>query len=437
MEVITMYPNPIPTPNPDCRKTLQEQARPFVSSIYTADPAASVGLDGRLYIYPSHDMDPARGCDCMDRYHIYSTEDMKHFRDEGEILRSDDLPWGRPEGGFMWAPDCRAAKDGKYYFYYPHPDGSRWNDTWKIGVCVSDRPGTGYRDLGFIEGIGGFCMIDPSIFLDTDGTPYLYYGGGGMSRAVILEEDMKTVKGGKVYEIEGLEDFHEAPYLFLRNGIYYLTYSDNVPGRNRMHYATASTPLGPFVHRGVYLEATGSDTSHGSVVEYKGHWYCFYHICAISGRGNLRSICVDELFFEPDGSIRTVIQKGMPYESDPFDYSVLRALRPSDALRDPHFPDLSGSGSAVLAGERRLIFTKVDGGDEGRVSLHFGYRTDALCHIQLIVNETDWSFVNLSPDRERTSFTVPLRSGKRNRLEIRFCDGGGELTEIRLEPLDG
>ena len=53
-----------------------------------------------------------------------------------------------------------------------------------------------------------------------------------------------------------------------------------------MRYATSSTPLGPWTHRGIYLEPTGCDTTHGSVVEYKGQWYQFYHNQAISGRGN-------------------------------------------------------------------------------------------------------------------------------------------------------
>src|SRR5690554_6230289 len=100
-------------------------AKPIITSIYTADPSARVGHDGKLYIYASHNMDPARGCDLMDRYHIFSTEDMVHFTDEGEILRSDDVTWGRPEGGFMWAPDC-VCKNGTYYFYYPHPSDTNW-----------------------------------------------------------------------------------------------------------------------------------------------------------------------------------------------------------------------------------------------------------------------------------------------------------------------
>ena len=93
----------------DLEKPGKVMAKPVITTIYTADPSAVVGQDGKMYMYASHDMDPARGCDFMDRYHIFSSEDMVHWTDEGEILRSDDVTWGRPEGGFMWAPDCACA----------------------------------------------------------------------------------------------------------------------------------------------------------------------------------------------------------------------------------------------------------------------------------------------------------------------------------------
>ncbi|MCM1489635.1 MAG: hypothetical protein NC095_02240 [Muribaculum sp.] len=44
------------------------------------------------------------------------------------------------------------------------------------------------------------------------------------------------------------------------------------------------------------------------MVKYKGKWWAFYHNQDLSDRGNLRSICVDELKFNPDGSIQKVIQ---------------------------------------------------------------------------------------------------------------------------------
>ena len=85
-------------------------------------------------------------------------------------------------------------------------------------------------------------------------------------------------------------------------------HSENGKGANRLNYAISDSPMGPWKYQGVYLEPTGCDTSHGSIAEYNGEWYAFYHNCSISGRGNLRSICVDKLYYNPDGTIKVVEQ---------------------------------------------------------------------------------------------------------------------------------
>lgn len=290
--------------------TVTAQKNPFITSMYLADPSAHVWKDGRLYVYPSHDIAPPRGCDLMDQYHVFSTDDMVHWKDHGEILRASQVSWGRPEGGFMWAPDC-AYKNGTYYFYFPHPSGTKWNDTWKIGVATSKYPDRNFKVQGYIKGVGGFAMIDPCVFVDDDGQAYLVYGGGRKCQGGKLKNNMIEIDG-EMKDMVGLEDFHEAAWLFKRKGIYYLTYSDrhqiNGKGANRLNYATSKNPLGPWTYQGVYLDPTGCDTSHGSVVEYKGQWYAFYHNKSISGQGNLRSVCVDKLYFNPDGTIQKVVQ---------------------------------------------------------------------------------------------------------------------------------
>ena len=86
----------------------------------------------------------------------------------------------------------------------------------------------------------------------------------------------------------GLNDFHEAAWVHKRNGVYYLSYADNNPGANRLNYATSDSPLGPWKYQDIYLGPTTCDTSHGSIVEYKGEWYAFYHTSDVSGQGNLR-----------------------------------------------------------------------------------------------------------------------------------------------------
>jgi len=352
---------------------------PAITGIYTADPSAHVWDDGRIYIYASHDMDPPRGCDLMDHYHVYSSSDMANWRDEGEILCSDDVEWGRPEGGFMWAPDA-AYKNGKYYFYYPHPSDTKWNDSWKIGVAVSDKPASGFKDLGYIEGLGGFALIDPCVFVDFDGTPYMYFGGGGRCLGGIMNDDMTSMKTTPV-DMVGLEDFHEATWVFRRGDIYYLTYSDNHPGKNRLCYATSDSPLGPWTYRGVYLEPTGCDTSHGSVVEYKGQWYQFYHNQALSGHGTLRSVCIDKLYFDNNGLIKTVIQTKEGIE----------------ALADSPEPQLPYTDYKVnkTITETEPAELKIDGKDGARVQLRIFSSEKDHKRVRIFLNGEDKSLLNI------------------------------------------
>lgn len=294
---------------------MAQNQNPFVRSIYTADPSAHVWTDGRLYVYPSHDIDPPRGCDLMDKYHVFSTDDMVHWTDHGEILGAADVDWGRPEGGFMWAPDC-AYKNGTYYFYFPHPTGSgdQWNSTWKIGVATSSEPAANFEVKGYIEGLKS--MIDPCVFVDDDGQAYLYYGGGGLCEGGRLKDNMMEIDGS-MKPMQGLQDFHEGTWVHKHNGMYYLSYADNNPsGGNQLRYAVSNNPLGPWTYKGVYIKPTGSPTNHGSIIEYKGQSYAFYHNSILSGNPWLRSICVDPLFYNADGTIQLVVQTrehGTPY----------------------------------------------------------------------------------------------------------------------------
>ena len=245
---------------------------PIVRDIYTADPSAHVWtIDGkeRLFVYPSHDMDPPRGCDLMDKYHVYSTEDMVHWTDHGQILEAADVPWAQPlenNGKFMWAPDC-VYKNGKYYFYFPKPKQDPWNDTWHIGIAVSDQPASDFTVLP--EPLKGTTvswvqngstvtapgLIDPCVFIDDDGQVYFYMGGGNQCFGGKLKDNMIEVDG----ELQAMTDaqgkalpsFHEGTWVFKKDNVYYLTYADNNSsgGGNQLRYAISDNPLGPWTHR--------------------------------------------------------------------------------------------------------------------------------------------------------------------------------------------
>lgn len=425
---------------------------PFITTIYTADPSAHVWSDGRLYVYPSHDMDPAKGCDLMDRYHVYSTDDMVSWRDEGEILNASEVAWGRKEGGFMWAPDA-AYKNGKYYFYFPHPSESQWNNSWKIGVATSDKPASDFKSAGFIEGLGGHAMIDPSVFVDTDGKAYFYYGGGAKCQGGRMKDNMMEIDG-EMKTMEGLVDFHEAAWVFKRNGVYYLAYADNNPKQNQLRYATSSNPLGPWKSEGVFLGITGCDTNHGSMVEYKGKWYIFYHNQAISntGKGNLRSICVDELNFNADGTIRLVKQtttgvpsikakptpprKGVKYEAETATLNAASVVTAETASGKKYVNGMEKADASIE-------FRNVEGlKNGGRVTISVYHSAPAYARVRLFVNGKDQSYLNAiatgadADFKGRAYFTIKLDKGKTNSIKLVGGTGGVNIDYITITPVD-
>ena len=275
---------------------------PFIRHIYTADPSAHVWADGRLYVYASHDIAPARGCDLMDQYHVFSTDDMVHWTDHGEILRASQVPWGRKEGGFMWAPDC-AYKDGTYYFYFPHPSETDWNGSWKIGVATSKEPAANFTVQGYIEGMDP--LIDPCVFVDDDGQAYIYNGGGGTCKGGRLKDNMMELDGA-MRTMEGLVDFHEATWIHKYNGKYYLTYASEWP--EKIAYAVADHIEGPYETKGIISEIAGnSNTTHPAIVNFKGQWIFISHNGGLTtGTSYSRSVIAEPMEYNADGSIKPI-----------------------------------------------------------------------------------------------------------------------------------
>lgn len=277
---------------------------PIITHRFTADPTARV-FNGRLYIYPSSDttctQSEGNNGFCMHNYHVYSTADLTHWTDHGEIINHNTVPWVKPNSYGMWAPDCN-YKNGKYYFYFPAMPSDE-SGFRQIGVAVSDTPtGPFVAEPDYIKGVTG---IDPNVFIDDDGTAYLYYGGGETLYGVKLNEDMISIKGKPVPIRELPAKYKEGPFVFKRNDIYYFTFPHAPDGSEEIAYAIGKSPLGPFEYQGKVLERwkDGCWTNHHSFVEYNGQWYLFYHNMDISKDQHLRSVCVDKVYFDENGRI--------------------------------------------------------------------------------------------------------------------------------------
>lgn len=275
------------------------------AGIYLADPSAKVWNDGHLYIYGSLD----ESCEyyCSRRHHVMQTADMKNwivfedvFSSEGkndEVDYNDEL---------LYAPDCGFRND-TFFLYYCQPSRDQAE-----GVAFSDKP-YGPFVAGKAMNTGEYQEIDPSVFMDDDGQAYYIWGQFSLKMARLKPGmngiDGSTLRNGILTEEE--HHFHEGAYMTKRNGIYYLVYADISRGEmpTCIGYATSSSPFGPYKYGGVIIDNDecnpGNWNNHGSIAEFKGQWYVFYHR-STHGCNMMRKACVEPIYFGPDGSIPEV-----------------------------------------------------------------------------------------------------------------------------------
>jgi beta-xylosidase len=243
----------------------------------------------------------------MEDYHVFSSPNLTDWTDHGVIVSQDKVPWGKPEGYSMWAPDC-VFRNGKYYFYFP--DGVKdtsYGRGFAIGVAVSDKPYGPFKlQPQPIKNVHG---IDPNVFIDEDSQAYLYWAQGNIYGAKLKENMLDLASEPKVLGILPDKGLKEGLYLFEHSGIYYLTYPHVENKTERLEYAISENPLGPFKFAGVIMdESPECWTNHQSVIEFKNQWYLFYHHNDLSPNFDKnRSVRIDSLFFNADGTIKKVI----------------------------------------------------------------------------------------------------------------------------------
>lgn len=292
--------------------TITTAQNPIIRNMYSADPSARVFGD-RVYVYPSHDILAAPGKGrvgwfCMEDYHVYSSANLTDWTDHGVIVSQNEVPWVKPDSYSMWAPDC-IYRNGKYYFYFPTTpkDTNTFGRGFTIGVAVADKPeGPFVPQPEPIKGVRG---IDPNVFIDKNGQAYLYWSQGNIYGAKLKENMLELASDPVILQDLPGKGLKEGPYLFERNGIYYLTYPHVENKIERLEYATGNNPLGPFKVTGVIMDESPTScwTNHHSIIYFNDQWYLFYHHNDLSPNfDKARSVRVDSLFFEADGTIRKV-----------------------------------------------------------------------------------------------------------------------------------
>ncbi len=295
---------------------LLKAQNPIIRNQFTADPSAHV-FNGRIYVYPSHDIPTPEGKGlrkdwfCMEDYHVFSSDNLIDWTDHGVIVSQYQVKWADSNAFSMWAPDC-VGKNGKYYFYFPSitakSDTITGRKMFRIGVAIANKP-----EGPFIpepEPIKGIIGIDPCVFIDKDGQAYIYWSLGNIYVARLKENMTELDSEPQIIANLPEKGLKEGPWVFCRNGIYYLTFPHVENQIERLEYAIGDNPMGPFKMTGVIMDESPMNcwTNHHSILEYNGQWYIFYHQNALSPSFDKnRSVCIDSLFFNTDGTIRKVV----------------------------------------------------------------------------------------------------------------------------------
>lgn len=219
----------------------------------------------------------------------------------------------------FWAPEVVQRKDGKFVMFLTARDAR--SDGLRVAAAVADSPLGPFVDVENTPLFDEGAAIDASCFVDEDGQAYLYYvrdcwdhivDGNHVSQIFVrrLDETLtkvvseavlvatpsqpwenKPYPGALVSELddwlqrEKREYFlwNEGPFVYKKDGLYYLTYSANC--FDSRYYgvglAVANSPLGPFVKQSEPLlqvnDGQTCGTGHSMFFEDDGQVFMAFH----------------------------------------------------------------------------------------------------------------------------------------------------------------
>lgn len=213
--------------------------------------------DGQYFLYGTSSFPP----DTNRGIPVFSSKDLVSWRSLGLSFEKAEGDWG---DHWFWAG--RVYRIGGRYLMYGN--AHRWiaegRRTSAIVVRASDRPEGPFREVKapLFDWTGRGAAIDPCVFIDEDGSQYVYFSGvRGRPQGVLqvvygapLAEDglsllappERMIVPEQDWEME--QEINEGPKVIRRGDTYYMFYAGN-DFRNPNYavgYATAPHPLGPW-----------------------------------------------------------------------------------------------------------------------------------------------------------------------------------------------
>ena len=274
---------------------------PVVQTKFTADPAPVV-INGKVFLYTTHDEDGAGGFQMFD-WLLYTSDDMVNWEDHGAVASLDDFKYYDGKNG-AWAEQVIEA-NGAYYMYCPiHGHG--------IGVLMSDSPYGPFSDpLGepLVWQKEHWNDIDPTVWIDDDGQAYMYWGNPNLY-SVKLGKDMISLDG-PITQHPRIQDYQEGPWFWKHGDHYYMAFASTCCPEG-IGYAMSDGPEGPWEYKGHIMDHTvRTRGNHPGIIDYKGKSYVFglnYDILHLKtfAHAEQRSVSVAEMHYNEDGTIQEV-----------------------------------------------------------------------------------------------------------------------------------
>ncbi|MFW6006841.1 MAG: glycoside hydrolase family 43 protein [Halanaerobiales bacterium] len=257
-------------------------------------------------------------------FKVWQSEDLIKWDFKGYALNSnsEENGWGNND---FWAPEV-IYYENKFYMTYSARDD---DGHLKISLAVSEDPLGPFINLKAPLFDRGQSFIDGHIFVDSDGTPYLFYNkdcseniieGKHISQIYVQEmrEDLTELKGEPVLAVEPSQEWegageewqwNEGSYVIKNNEKYYLMYSANYFGSSdyAIGYATADDPMGPWEKHEDNpvlekdLDKGVSGPGHNSVTTSPDgeELFIVYHTHTFpEDPGGNRTLNIDRMYFE-------------------------------------------------------------------------------------------------------------------------------------------
>ena len=191
----------------------------------------------------------AYGTNAADGIEVYTSDDLKYWKKAPALALNKEDSWG---GKWFWAPEVYYIEAKQtFYMYYSANE--------HICVATSKSPLGPFRQEVKQPMLEGEKAIDNSLFVDEDGTPYLYFDrfNDGLNVWVAkLEDDFKTIQSQTLTKCINVSQpweevwprVNEGPFVIKEGDTYYMTYSANSYESPfyGIGYATAPSPMGPW-----------------------------------------------------------------------------------------------------------------------------------------------------------------------------------------------